>query len=241
MERNYEKISTILIIAILGVQLFNMVQMASMQGMNIPTGIQSVSASVVPTGVPMIYGSEMGIRYDDINPNDQVKANKVINMIGNFDRTMSLTGKDLDRYIKITSEISCEYCCGATSIIFRKEDIERINQQVDAAINAGKITEEQAQQYRRNAGEAACGCAHSYAMRGLAKYLIKNHGTEFTDDEILEELGKWKTLFFPTQMEAKAQALKENGIEFNYINLGSNKYRGIEQGKTTTGNMVGGC
>src|SRR3989338_38546 len=33
-------------------------------------------------------------------------------------------------------------------------------------------------------GEAACGCAHSQAMRGLAKYLIKNHGTEFTDEEI---------------------------------------------------------
>lgn len=240
MERNYEKISTILIIAILGIQLFNMVQMASMQGMNIPTGIQSVSASVVPTGVPMIYGSEMGIRYDDINANDQIKANKVINVLGNFDRTMTLDGKDLERYVKITSEISCEYCCGATSIIFRKEDIERIDQQVDAAIASGKITEEQAQQYRRNAGEAACGCAHSYAMRGLAKYLMKNHGTEFTDDEILEELGKWKTLFFPTQMEEKAKIMKEKGIEFSYINLGSNEYRGIEQGQTT-GEMVGGC
>lgn len=75
-------------------------------------------------------------------------------------------------------------------------------------------------------GKPACGCSHSYAMRGLAKYLIKNHGDEFTDDEILEELGKWKTLFFPAQMAQKAKVLQENGIELNYINLASNKYRG---------------
>lgn len=77
-------------------------------------------------------------------------------------------------------------------------------------------------------GEPACGCAHSFAMRGVAKYLIKYHGSEFTDDEILEELGKWKTLFFPSRLASKAQVLKEKGIELNYINLASNKYRGIE-------------
>ena len=77
-------------------------------------------------------------------------------------------------------------------------------------------------------GEAACGCAHSFAMRGLTKYLIKNHGSEFTDDAILEELGKWKTLFFPSALSKKAVVLKSKGIELNYINLASNKYRGIE-------------
>src|SRR3989344_7061624 len=40
-------------------------------------------------------------------------------------------------------------------------------------------------------GEAACGCAHSQAMRGLAAYLIKNHGTEYSDDQILRELARW--------------------------------------------------
>ena len=89
-------------------------------------------------------------------------------------------------------------------------------------------------------GQAACGCAHSYAMRGLAKYLITEHGDEFTDEQILEELGKWKVLFFPGIHEQKAQVLKEQGIEVNYINLASNKYRGIEQG-ASGGAMVGGC
>ena len=198
------------------------------------------SNSVIPRGVPKIYGQELNIRYDDVNEYDQNKANKVITFLGNFDRAITLTGNDLDRYVKIASQISCEYCCGASSIIFTYDDINRIEQQVNAAIAAGKITTQEAAQYRRTAGEAACGCAHSFAMRGLAKYLIKNHKDEFMDDEILEELAKWKTLFFPSQMSAKAQVLKQNGIEFSYINLGSNKYRGIEQGQAGSG-MVGGC
>ena len=93
-----------------------------------------------------------------------------------------------------------------------------------------------------NDGQPACGCAHSFAMRGLAKYLIKNHENEFTDDQILEELGKWKTLFFPSQITKKAGVLKSKGIELTYINLASNKYRDIEKGATSTSSgMVGGC
>ncbi|MEK6835676.1 MAG: hypothetical protein AABX55_01520, partial [Nanoarchaeota archaeon] len=88
-------------------------------------------------------------------------------------------------------------------------------------------------------GQAACGCAHSYAMRGVAKYLLTEH-PEMKDEAILEELGKWKTLFFPDTMKAKAQVLKDKDIELNYINLASNLFRGIEQGNTN-GGMVGGC
>lgn len=79
-------------------------------------------------------------------------------------------------------------------------------------------------------GKPACGCEHSYAMRGLAKYLVKNHGSEYSDDEILEEMGKWKTLFFPMPMVKKAAVLQAKGIEINYVNLASNKYRNIESG-----------
>ncbi len=89
-------------------------------------------------------------------------------------------------------------------------------------------------------GERACGCAHSYAMRGLAKYLLINH-PNMSDTEILAELGKWKVLFFPGIHEAKAQVLEQNGIDSkDYINLASNLYRGIEQGQGS-GGMVGGC
>lgn len=90
-------------------------------------------------------------------------------------------------------------------------------------------------------GERACGCAHSYAMRGLAKYLLINH-PDMSDEEILSELGKWKVLFFPGIHEAKAKALEAKGIDStDYVNLASNKYRGIEKGQSAYGGMVGGC
>ena len=186
-------------------------------GKTSPTGnvtggvIGTVSAlDIIPKGVPEVYGKELGVSFDDVSPNDPKKADATIEILSKIDRTVTLTGDDLQRYIKIGSEISCEYCCGADSIIFSN-------------------------------GQPACGCAHSYSMRGLAKYLIKNHGDEFTDDEILEELGKWKVLFFPGVHQQKASVLKSQGIELNYINLASNKYRGIEQGQASGGAMVGGC
>jgi len=174
----------------------------------------AVSAySVVPVGVPVIYGEELGITYDDVSPNDLRKTEETITLLGNIDRVEELEGAELDRYIDILynqyNGIACEYCCGARSVIFSN-------------------------------GQAACGCAHSYAMRGLAKYLIKYHGTEFSDDEIITEVGKWKTLFFPGILEGKAQVMKSYGVEVSYINLTTNAYRGIEQGQAS-GSMVGGC
>lgn len=81
-------------------------------------------------------------------------------------------------------------------------------------------------------------------MRGLAKYLLTNH-PEMTDLEIVNELGKWKVLFFPGIHEKKAEALKAKGIDFtNYVNLASNLYRGAENQASNTGGssqMVGGC
>lgn len=163
---------------------------------------------VIPKGSPQIYGNELGVNFDDVSPSNQEKANATIKKLGALDKQINLSGAELERYIAIAGQISCEYCCGAKAIIFSD-------------------------------GKAACGCSHSYAMRGLAKYLLKNHGDEYTNDGILEELGKWKTLFFPAQLAAKAKVLQEKGIELNYINIASNKYRGIEKG--SEGGMVGGC
>ena len=94
-------------------------------------------------------------------------------------------------------------------------------------------------------GERACGCAHSYAMRGLAKYLLTKH-SDMTNVQILEELAKWKVLFFPGIHEKKAQALKDNGIDYtNFVNLASNLYRGAENQASVSSSggsqMVGGC
>ena len=216
----------ILILIAAGMMLFNQYQIfqidsgitgytilsSSMSG----TPLSPSSDGVAPKGVPDVYGQEIGISFDDISADDPAKADETIKKLAAYDVNIKLSGDSLQRYISIASNISCEYCCGAPSIIFPE--------------NIGKY----------KAGDAACGCAHSYAMRGLAKYLIQNHA-EMSDSQILEELGKWKTLFFPDIMSQKADVLKQKGIEFNYINLASNNYRGIEKDSTSGGGMVGGC
>ena len=169
------------------------------------------ASEIIPTGVPVHYGDELGISYDDVNAATPRQADATIGVMANIDRTVTLEGADLQRYIDILLDISCEYCCGAASVIF-------------------------------DDGRAACGCAHSYAMRGLAKYLITEHGEDMSDDEILTEIAKWKVLFFPGIHETKAAVMESQGIDTNYINLASNAYRGIEQGaQQSSGGMVGGC
>ena len=63
----------------------------------------------------------------------------------------------------------------------------------------------------REDGEAACGCAHSIMMRGLAAYLIKNH-PELSDEQILNELNTWKITYFPKQtLSIRLKELEESG------------------------------
>jgi hypothetical protein len=193
--------------------IYNGVRISGISG--ISTGgaiITPVSASeILPSGIPKIYGKELGVNFDEVSESNPQGANANIAILSNLDKTITLQGADLERYIKIVIKISCEFCCGAQSII-------------------------------RSDGSSACGCAHSYAMRGLAKYLITEHGTEYTDDEILSELGKWKVLFFPGIHESKAEIMRSQGIEVNYISLASNENRGIEKGAPAGGGgMVGGC
>jgi hypothetical protein len=214
--KNYNNVMTVALILIFVILAFNSYRIGQLDSGvtgNIATGIVSVSASVIPEGIPDIYGGELGVSFDDVSPTDPSKANEAIEKLSKLDRTLELTGSDLERYIEILYKkengMSCEYCCGARSIIF--ED-----------------------------GSSACGCAHSYAMRGLTKYLITNHGDEYSYEELLEEVGKWKTLFFPNQITQKAKILESQDIETNYVNLASNKYRGVEKG-SGSGGMVGGC
>ncbi len=219
--KNNEPVLYVLIAATLVVLAINQLALVnlgkSVQQLQV-TGRASASSSaapdVIPKGVPAVYGAELGVSYDDVSGSNPQKADTTINKLAAFDTSIKLSGDELQRYIDIASQISCEYCCGAPSVIFTED--------------TGNY----------KAGDAACSCAHSYAMRGVAKYLITKH-SEFSDGQILEEMAKWKTLFFPDQITQKAQILQKQGIETNYINLASNKYRGIEQ--DTSGGMVGGC
>lgn len=147
-----------------------------------PEQQQALLAEIMPTGVPPVYGEELGITFD--------QAEQAIVVLSKLDGgwtklDQSIWFKDLgdaekQRYIKIGSSIACEFCCGANTLITKE-------------------------------GEAACGCAHSAAMRGLAKYLLKNHAGEFTDEQILAEVTKVKTLSFPKQMVERAIQLRGEG------------------------------
>ena len=60
-------------------------------------------------------------------------------------------------------------------------------------------------------GKASCGCAHSQAMRGLTAYLLKNHGSQYSDDQILRELARWKGRYYPKQMVQKMSDQLQSG------------------------------
>ncbi|MBI5225278.1 hypothetical protein HY989_05400 [Candidatus Micrarchaeota archaeon] len=257
------KVQYVLIIALVGLMAFNQLQMANLQNANsdhysrmvlmasqiqqqgvasqsisqsangaqqtsqqiqtaasgpAPIDLQAIANKVIPRGIPAVYGTELKVNFDDPINSMNVLA-KLDDGNGMADPAMNA------RYVKIGSQIACEYCCGATALV-------------------------------SGSGSAACGCAHSYAMRGLAKYIISKHGSEFTDDQILLELGKWKTMFFPKQILTKAVEFASAGKDINTADLTSNKYRGFvapaqpaqsgPAGGAATDlnglpNMVGGC
>ena len=47
-------------------------------------------------------------------------------------------------------------------------------------------------------GKSRCGCQHNPALLGLTQWLILN--TDYTDAEVLKEVMKWKSLWFPKNM-----------------------------------------
>ncbi len=140
---------------------------------------KKIKSSFIPFGVPAVYGQELNISFDEVQ--DAINKVRVFGpTYGTEEKKIVLTGSDLERYVNIGSQTSCEYCCGVKTLV--RED-----------------------------GEAACGCAHSIMMRGLAAYLIKNH-PEFSDEQILNELNIWKRTYFPKQtLSAKLEALEQSG------------------------------
>jgi hypothetical protein len=180
---------------------------------------QDAIAIVLAKGVPPIYGTELGVSFD--NPVASM------DILKNFDPTYGsqkivLQGAELQRYIKIGTvpTIACEYCCGATTLIDSK-------------------------------GNAACGCAHSWAMRGVIAYLIKNHGSQYTDEQITQQAMKWKALFFPKQMVKKFMdqsvtgkytpdmAAILSGVDTS--KMGNVKSADFGSALQSAPNMVGGC
>ena len=135
----------------------------------------------IPKGVPAIYGAELGVSFD--NPLESLNV-------------LSALDGDLyeDGVIKF-SDLSAE----------QQQNYIKIGMSIACEYCCGATS------LIAPNGQPACGCAHSAAMRGLAKYLLKYHGNEYTNEQILQELTLWKTMFFPKQMYQKALQLQASG------------------------------
>jgi len=101
-------------------------------------------------------------------------------------------------------------------------------------------------------GQAACGCAHSQAMRGLLAYLITKHGNQYSDDELLRELARWKGMYFPKQMIDKLTGQLQGQpftpdtaslvLGVNLPNYGKNSAQApLPSDINNLPSMVGGC
>ncbi|MBI4176597.1 MAG: hypothetical protein HY518_05305, partial [Candidatus Aenigmarchaeota archaeon] len=116
-----EKVAAGLLVLALAVVAFNSLQLGQLKGdvtrMAVTGAVSAVPESpdvvaslsgVVPSGVPAIYGPELGISFDDISPSDPAKADLTIRKLALLDQQISLSGPELERYIGIASQISCE-------------------------------------------------------------------------------------------------------------------------------------
>ena len=153
--------------------------------------VAELAAKLIPTGVPAVYGPELGISFDDpINAlNKMAKIDGDLYPDGEI-KFSDLTPEQQQRYIKVGQSIACEYCCGATTMVAKS-------------------------------GKPACGCAHSAAMRGVVKYLLKNHESEYSDEQLLEEAARWKALSFPKETVKKALQLAAQGEDVSNISINS--------------------
>jgi len=100
-----------------------------------------------------------------------------------------------------------------------------------------------------------CGCAHSYAWQGMAKFFIKYY-PDYTDEQILGEMTKWKGLWYPQGMiqdylvytgQQPASILTHGGsigIKQQFLQQAPNSQQQTQASATPLDqlpSMVGGC
>ena len=136
---------------------------------------QDAAKVILISGIPKVYGAELNVEY--AHPSQAGLMNQMIDRLAVFDPTYGR------QKIRLSGE--------------------PLNRYIDIGLRIACEYCCSAQTMVTSEGQAACGCAHSQAMRGLAAYLLQNHGSEYTNDQILQELARWKGLFFPKQMMQK--------------------------------------
>lgn len=170
--------------AIIASQPVQSVQISQQQTLQQQAELQTILDKIMPKGVPDIYGPELKVSFNDVENS--------LNILANLDADLN-PGKGGIKFEELTQP--------------QKDRYLKIGFMIACEYCCGVdslITKD---------GQPSCSCSHSAAMRGLAKYLLKNHESEFTDEQILDHLTKWKTLFFPQQMVAKY--MQENGMSIS--------------------------
>jgi len=206
--KTMETVLYALVILVLAVTALNQYQISKFSGMvvgsvaSVPNTDSSGNIDVsqfMPKGIPSIYGSELKVSFDDV-----VGSLSVLSAM-DWDLTQEDSPNGMSmKFSDLTDDQKARYI--------------KIGSSIACEYCCGAKT-----MVMKN-GQPACGCSHSAAMRALTKYLLTKHGTEYTDEQILNELVKWKTLFFPKQMTAK---LLQQG--------------GKTQSSNQLPDMVGGC
>ncbi len=77
------------------------------------TDIAALAAKILPSGIPPVYGAELGVSFD--------RAAEAIPVLSRYEqdtRPDKLSGEQLARYVKIGQMTSCEFCCGARTMVF---------------------------------------------------------------------------------------------------------------------------
>lgn len=73
--------------------------------------VQDAIKAVIPTGTPA-YGAELGVSFDD-----PVNSLEILANLDGQVPTSTLTEAEKARFINVGTKISCEFCCGAPSVI----------------------------------------------------------------------------------------------------------------------------
>ncbi|MFB6208123.1 MAG: hypothetical protein ABEJ69_02140 [Candidatus Nanohaloarchaea archaeon] len=163
---------------------------------------------VLAQGTPS-YGDELKVSFEDVSQSKPQTTEETISKLASLDST-ELSTENKQRLVHILYEMENGISC-------------------EYCCEARAIVTKD--------GGAGCGCSHAVAMRGLAKYLLKEH-PEMSDREIFREVAKWKTRYFPDQTLSKAEALEKRGVEPTFVNLASNNYRGVS---SREGGWAGDC
>jgi hypothetical protein len=75
--------------------------------------LAAIAKEIMPQGIPAVYGAELEVSFDNA-----AAAIAVLAPHEQDARPMKLEGKKLERYIKIGHMTSCEFCCGAKTLVF---------------------------------------------------------------------------------------------------------------------------